>query len=67
MNLGLIHVDLSHRILKEMILRKGSLQKKKKKKVWNFPYRGGGGLTDKIPYFLKLCLKSISGHSESFW
>ena len=26
----------------------------------------GGGLTDKIPYFLKLCLKSILGHSESF-
>ena len=40
--------------------------KKKEKKVWNFPYREGG-LTDKIPYFLKLCLKSISGHSESFW
>jgi len=36
-----------------------------KKKVWNFPYLGG--LTDKIPYFLKLCLKSILGHSESFW
>ena len=26
-----------------------------------------GGPADKMLQFLKLCLKSISGHSESFW
>ena len=31
--------------------------------------RGGGGAgpADKMLHFLNLCLKSISGHSESFW
>ena len=39
----------------------------KKKKNWNKCYNRGGGPADKMLQFLKLCLKSISGHSESFW
>ena len=39
----------------------------KKKKYEIFHTEGGGVPGDKISYFLKLCLKSISGHSESFW
>ena len=27
----------------------------------------GGGPADKMLHFQKLCLKSIFGHSESFW
>ena len=41
----------------------------KKKKKCNKCYLrgGGGGPADKMLHFLKLCLKSISGYSVSFW
>ena len=39
--------------------------KKKKKFMTNVIL--GGGLDVKMSYFYKLCLKSISSHSESFW
>ena len=46
-------------------MAKGRLQKKKKKFMTNVIL--GGGLDVKMSYNIKLCLKSISSHSESFW
>ena len=44
----------------------GKLSKKKFKKC-NKCYNWGGGPADRMLHFQKLCLKSILGHSESFW
>ena len=40
---------------------------KKKKNVTNVTLGGRGGPDVKMLHFYKLCLKSISSHSESFW
>ena len=40
---------------------------RKKKKIVTNVTIGGGGPANKMLQFLKLCLKSISGHSGSFW
>ena len=42
----------------------GTPSKKKCNKCY---IRGGGGPDVKMLHFYKLCLKSISSHSESFW
>ena len=56
-------LNTNYHINKEFDLREEFI---KKKIVTNVIIRGGGP-ADKMLQFLKLCLKSISGHSESFW
>ena len=62
-NMG--NCDAQKKCLKisQLWLREAFIKKKKCNKCYN----GGGGPADKMLQFLKLCLKSISGHSESFW
>ena len=58
------YIFFVHRKLKHNFTIKGRLQKKNFDKchIW-----GGGGPDVKMSQFYKLCLKSISSHSESFW
>ena len=69
-NPTLRNFNLRLKIEKIINIHKGSLQKKNKKNVTNVTIGGGGGgggPGDKMLHFQKLCLKSLLGHSESFW